>query len=505
MPFAPELQVQKQRRRIKPKDQHKLKNKILELTLQGLGNADIARHPDVNFTISADGHCQQVYRIQNMLVIEGKLKRDALTKQLIGTEIASEKHKWQKATENIAKQNSKTLSIFWDSLSNKNDGKGDPNAQQYFNDICTVCNTVQVHPDEIIYAVDDQGQPAYLQKAKQVAEEFVKKLNANEIIRQGNYSPTLSHDGQTNKRAFIMAIRQFLLGNGKFLPKLPKEHVLSGNKGATFGSYNKIDLSDRQFDSMLDFAVKEAKDFGYVAMIALMREMITRTESITTWTVPSSSTTEYDEFEGMPVEYDFVKAFHETKTEKSKPDWDKFIIAPRTREIFAEIQKDRKGRTLVELATHRKVAMSADVETELNRICREFYINSGILDETARLPNMVNHQRNPEKTFYKLGTEQYFFNSHPAYVLRHSGAHTWCRRTKYDYGFVSELGWGDMNTLKQCYAGMNLKQMLKASMCMYCKAPQNPDKLNSHMFCSATHAFIYYSNGCKPKSGGNQN
>ncbi len=200
-----------------------------------------------------------------------------------------------------------------------------------------------------------------------------------------------------------------------------------------------------------------------------------------------------------PVEYDFVKAFHETKTEKAKSDWDKFVINPRIRKILHEVAKERKGKTLVDLYMPRK-KLATKVEDEVNRICREYYIKTKILDESTRLPKTIKGERNPERKFYDLGTDSYFYDIRPAYVLRHTGAHTWCRRSKYDYGFVSELGWGDMNTLKQCYAGMDLRSMLRASMCMYCKPPRNPDLIKSHLFCSATHAFIYYSNGCKPKS-----
>lgn len=85
------------------------------------------------------------------------------------------------------------------------------------------------------------------------------------------------------------------------------------------------------------------------------------------------------------------------------------------------------------------------------------------------------------------------------YVLRHSGAHKWCRRTKYDYGFVAEIGWTDLNTLRDCYAGMDIKARMKQDTCFYCKPPMNPELMPNKTFCSANHAFIYFSNGLKSK------
>ena len=37
---------------------------------------------------------------------------------------------------------------------------------------------------------------------------------------------------------------------------------------------------------------------------------------------------------------------------------------------------------------------------------------------------------------------------------KHLVAHLWLLRTNYDYGLVSELGWEDINTLRQVYGGL---------------------------------------------------
>jgi hypothetical protein len=374
----------------------------------------------------------------------------------------------------------------------KKNGKGDPNAITYLNGALTVFNTCNVHPDEIIYAKGTDGTAIWQQKAIEVIRDFKKKFNAGDVVRQAKKGTMITSDGDNDPSNYVKAIRQFLAGNNCNLPKLPPEHELSGKKGDLFGAYNMIGLTDVEHDKMLDFFVKESKDYGYVGACALMAEMITRTESIFAWKI--NVQTEYDEFENTPVEFDFVKGFFEKKTAKSKPQgWDKYIINPRARKILAELAKDRAGKTLVD---YTNLSKTCEI---MNDLCTQFYITIGKLDETASLPRMINKTRNKNRTYYPKGTDAYYYDSRGAYVLRHTGAHRWCRRTKYDYGFVSELGWGDMNTLKKCYAGMDLRSLLRASMCMYCKPPQNPSQVQSHLFCSATHAFIYYSNGGKSK------
>ncbi len=295
MVFDPTIKVSEKKRRIKPKEKKLLKTKVLELTLAGYGNVDIANHSDVNLTFSSSGHCQQVYRIQQELIAEGKLRKDPHTKRLVGLEEKQSNFKWKKQDVEVAKQNSKSLSKFYQWLQSKKDGKGDPKTNIWFNGFLTICNTVNVHPDEIAFAKDNDGNPAYFDKATQVMQEFVKSLNEGKLVRQANYrGKSIMHTSNAiGKRHYVMALRQFLQGNGLHLPKVSLDHVLSGKKGKEFGAYNKIGLTDTQHMELLDFAESEANDFGFVAFIALMPEMITRTESLATWTVRFE--TEYDE------------------------------------------------------------------------------------------------------------------------------------------------------------------------------------------------------------------
>jgi len=502
MAYNPTLNVTNKKRRSKTKDKNKLENLVLQLTLKGWSNPDIARHPEINLTVSKSGMSQRVWQIQKSLTTKGKLKRSATTGRLERPLAEIQKHKWNKISNSDAIENCKSLEKMWAFQMQKNQGKGSPQAKNWLNNILTICNTMNIHPDEIANAVDEDGNPDWLLKATEVMIAFRQKLDEDGIVRQTGTKANSKHFGDaTNKQLahFKNGMRQFLLSQGYAIPKLSDDHVLSGTKGKLFGAYNKVGMNDDLFfGEMIDFTKREAKDFGFVGAVALMPEMITRTRSLMNWVV--SFETKYDEFEGESVEYDFVKGFHESKTEKkSKSDWDKFIIHPKVRDVLQEVGKERKGKTLVELSGTNKMKPSVEAELELNRICKEFYISKGILDETARLPRLVNRAPNPDRTFYSLGTEAYFYDNRGAYVLRHTGAHVWCRRTKYDYGFVSELGWGDMNTLKQCYAGMDLMNMLRGSMCMYCNPPRNPEKVHNHSFCSATHAFIYYSNGMKSK------
>ena len=59
-------------------------------------------------------------------------------------------------------------------------------------------------------------------------------------------------------------------------------------------------------------------------------------------------------------------------------------------------------------------------------------------------------------------TDEYAYFK-PFHFLRHTGAHLWLMRTNYDYGLVAELGWEDINTLRQVYGGMP-PQVLQAKI-----------------------------------------
>ena len=179
MPYNPKddkmpLNVGGGGRRRKDKDKNKLKNLILQLTIKGWSNPDIARHPEINLTISKSGMSQRVWQVQSELVKEGKLTRDVKTNRLIRPFEEIKKHKWDKISNSDAIVNCDSLGKMWKRLMEKKDGKGDPKSRTRMNDFLTICNTVNVHPDTIANAVDENNQPAWLAKATEVMKEFRK-------------------------------------------------------------------------------------------------------------------------------------------------------------------------------------------------------------------------------------------------------------------------------------------------------------------------------------------
>jgi len=489
MPFDPSI-PDKKKRRTSPKEQAVLKSKILELTLSGFRNVEIANHNEVGLSVSNRGQSQRVWQIQQELIRDGKLKKDATNGRLVVPYEVKKKHEWSKVTQEIAKSDSKYFKVMWDVMMSKRNGKGEPDAQTYANNFLTVCNTVNIHPDEIIDAKDSDGKPNYIKKMREVMIKFNTLFAQGKVVRNNNYKSMKNSSDEPSTKHFLKALRKFVITQDLHIPQFAPDDILSGTKGKNFGAYNQVGLTDIQFDELLEFVETEAKDYGYVGMVALMPEMITRTISIIQWLVKYE--TEFAEIEGNQVNYDFVKGFYESKTEKSKSLWDKFIIHPKVRNILHEVTKERAGKPLVDYGTNK--TGTSGVQRELNRICREYYIKIGKLDESTRLP-----KSDPSRKLYPKGTEEFFYDTMGAYVLRHTGAHIWCRRSKYDYGFVADLGWTDMNTLRQCYAGKDIKHGLQSSTCMYCNPPQNVSVMKNQLFCSYPHAFIYYSNGCKSK------
>ena len=53
--------------------------------------------------------------------------------------------------------------------------------------------------------------------------------------------------------------------------------------------------------------------------------------------------------------------------------------------------------------------------------------------------------------FYNIGCVGDLFKHRANYALRHVGVQHWLELTKYNFDLVAEMGWEDMNTLRQWY------------------------------------------------------
>jgi len=59
-----------------------------------------------------------------------------------------------------------------------------------------------------------------------------------------------------------------------------------------------------------------------------------------------------------------------------------------------------------------------------------------------------------KEAYKRAGVIEPYAYKKPFHFLRHTGAHLWLMRTDYDYGLVAELGWEDINTLRDFYGGL---------------------------------------------------
>ncbi len=474
-----------QKRKTKSRDILKRNAQVLEMTMNGMGSAEIGEQ--LGYAVHKS-QCQRIIQIQNELTVAGKLSKNEGGSFVIPSQNIDQ-HKWTKMTKEVAEMNVPQFKKFAEYA--KVNGRTQQSISTELSALVVVCNTTGIHPSEIINAKTITGEENYIVKLTEVMMDFKEKLQTGnaELNKHSNHN---NHEAKQVRR-YSQAMRHMCHAYGRQFPRFPPQHILSGTKGDTFGAYNDIALTDKLAEGAVAFIEKNGKDilgekhwdYGFVIATALMPEMITRTESILQWKVEFQ--TEHDEYEHNPVEYDFVTGFYEPKT---KDYWNKFIVSPLARKMLKTISEYRMGKTIMPFNKS-----TASIERRWSQLMKEYYISLGILPETVRLSKKTR----PDDCIFQQKTKQFFYDERGIYVLRHTGAHQWCRWTNYDYGFVADLGWKDMNTLKEVYAGQTIKQRLKQDTCFYCQPPMNPDAMESKVFCKAQHAFIYYSNGGKSK------
>ena len=56
-----------------------------------------------------------------------------------------------------------------------------------------------------------------------------------------------------------------------------------------------------------------------------------------------------------------------------------------------------------------------------------------------------------KQMFYKIGCKGKLFEHNANYAMRHVGVQHWLEMTNYDFDLISEMGWEDINTLRQWY------------------------------------------------------
>lgn len=234
-----------------------------------------------------------------------------------------------------------------------------------------------------------------LTEAQRFIDAYLKKFNATA-------APKIA----------IMAIRSFLASRGQAIPRgFGAQYGLSGEK-IGYGKHKFIRLDDDQIETVRA-ALKD--DLEALTFFDWGIESLSRASTL------AKTTNSFKEINGT------VQATaHETKTDYTFPKY-LLLNIPHCQETWEGIQRYMRGAYLF-----------FDHEPKPTEI-REFL---------RRMSPKL------KAAYHAAGvTEEYAYRK-PFHFLRHTGAHLWLMRTNYDYGLVAELGWEDINTLRDCYGGL---------------------------------------------------
>ena len=448
------LQVWLRKKKLRnPKHKEKLANHVWLLTKQGYKQIEIAKY--VNRT------AQTIYKIQNDLVQQGRLERDENGQLKIYRPKVD-----PTVFKNIQKDDFRkmpTITKWIEKKSQSNKGQGIKKLESYIGKVLVTCNTLQMHPDKIIYSYDERGEPTHLEALSNFMMQFSTAMKQGTVqYRNKKAVRTRMNGAKTGIVEYVRAWASLLESHGKPIPSKygGKDHILSRNNPITTGSYSGIQLSDEEFEFGLSFTKAYGDKLQF--LYAMQHEMITRTDAIFRWTV--NYEIKEIEIEGVQCKYAEVRNFFEKKTNSH---WTKLIIEPKA---LALLEKMPKGKTVFE------AKRIAEMKAKYNAMLRRFYIRIG------KLPD--------DTVGFEHGTEQWYLQHDPSYVLRHSGAHNWLRRCGYRYDLVSKLGWETVDTLAKYYARQSFDYLFRQNECYFCRPPKNTETANQY-FCSLAHVLAY--------------
>lgn len=263
----------KRLRNQKQKDQ--LLNHIWLLTKQGYRQTDIAK-----FVQRSEG---TIYTLQNELVEKGKLERENGKLKVYRPKIdptifkVMDKHDF-KQLPSIEKWIVKKSQI--------NKGQGLKKLETYVGKVLVFCNTLNVHPDVILYSYNDNGDSTHLETLSEYMMKFLQCMKDGSVSYNNPKSHRTRMNGSnTSIVEYVRAWSSLLESHGKPIPSKygGKDHILSRNNPNKQGLYSGIYLSDEEFSFGLSFT--RAFGVSFQALYSLQHEMITRTDSIFRWPV----------------------------------------------------------------------------------------------------------------------------------------------------------------------------------------------------------------------------
>lgn len=217
---------------------------------------------------------------------------------------------------------------------------------------------------------------------------------------------------KTVPRHLIMAIRHFLASKSIVIPRgFGAQFGLSGEK-IGYGKARFVKATDEEIERVRaalkgDLEALTFFDWGIESLARMQTLIKTRNQ--------------FRDEENI-----ITTVMHETKTNR---DFQKILPLdiPHCYDTWLEIQALSIGRQYI-------------------------FFDSELTKDVSRFADRMSKRL---KAAYKQAgiTEPYAYKK-PFHFLRHTGAHLWLMRTDYDYGLVAELGWDDINTLRDCYGGL---------------------------------------------------
>jgi len=236
-----------------------------------------------------------------------------------------------------------------------------------------------------------------LAKAQEYVDKYLAEYNVKKIPK---------HHRQ--------ALRHFLMiAKGINIPRgFGDAYGLSGAK-ENFGAYKFLRLNDLQIRKIREYL---SDDLEALTFFDWSLESLGRMKAV------ALTKMNFIEEDGI-----ITTSLYETKTEKA---FQKFLLLniDHAKETWEEIKKLGEKR---EYLFFDKKPNQNQLQIFLKRISKK-------LKEAYRYADVK---------------DEYAYRK-PFHFLRHTGAHLWLMRTNYDYGLVSELGWEDINTLRQVYGGL---------------------------------------------------
>jgi len=299
---------------------------------------------------------------------------------------------------------------------------------QTIHNIYHLCFVLKISPDKLL----DNTRQAQLYFVDYL--ERCKKLKITHSI----------HEIRKALRKSLRLFDQPVTGGRLFMVNLPT------------ADYSRVQLSDKEREFAMDY-IEKIGNYEFKVIFAIHHEIFPRTHTLfqikynqykeKTVTVDNKSL----EYLELPV--------YESKQKKT---YDKLILDP----TVVKMVKELNGRPIFK-GIRWDYSASA-----YKSILRRLYMELG---KTTKDP--------------AYGSDEWFYYNRPTYVIRHSSAHMWMRRTGFNASLVSTMGWEEASTLTTHYANIGTANLMQQGTCFFCRPPI--DMTGDAIFCSPTHALAY--------------